>query len=113
MANYDLSYLNELFVEDREAIKEIAISFITYVPIDTASLKEAFALRDYENMRLLCHKLKSSLTLFQIEPARTNLANIEKAIKSKKADQEKIKIWFDEAIIQIEESVKELTIYVS
>ncbi len=73
---YDLSYLNDL-LGDRDSILEMAEIMMDQTPADMHVLESAIALRDFESTRINSHKIKSSLSIFGVEPGRTIMETIE------------------------------------
>jgi HPt (histidine-containing phosphotransfer) domain-containing protein len=106
--NFNLKYLNELFDYDLKVIKELVDTFVQNVPGDLEILESAIKSEDFKQTRILSHKLKSSLALFQADLPRSHMESIELNIKRNQLDLEAINSHFQTAKPQIIEVLNEL-----
>lgn len=79
---YDLSNLFQ--VEDAEVIKTIMRMFEKIVPESLEELKNEAIKEDWESVRFIAHKLKSSLGIVQVRSILSNMSVIEISAKEKK-----------------------------
>lgn len=106
--NFNLKYLKELFDGDQIVINELIMTFVQNVPNDMELLETAILNKDFSQIRILSHKLKSSLALFQAEQPRMLMESIEFNIKHNQLDHGTINSHFQTAKSQISEVINEL-----
>lgn len=76
-------YSLEMFeADDPEFIESIVSMFVASTPSSISQMKEAFEKRDWENLRMLAHKLKPHLNYFMISDGAQCLKEIEEFARS-------------------------------
>jgi len=79
----NLSYLNDIADGDKEFIREILGIFVDQMPGEEIRLREAIAAEDWQMVRNVAHKVKSSTGNLGIKKAYDNFAEIEERAQKK------------------------------
>lgn len=85
----NLDYLNDIADGDKDFIREILGIFVDQMPAEEIKLREALAAQDWQQVRNIAHKVKSSTGNLGIKKAYDNFAEIED-LAQKKVNLEKI-----------------------
>ena len=64
--HYKLFRVRELSDNDEEFIKTLAEAFLEEVPVDAERLKNAVAVKDYQEAYQAAHKMKPTVDLFEL-----------------------------------------------
>jgi HPt (histidine-containing phosphotransfer) domain-containing protein len=76
---YSLNYIKELSSGNDEFVAEMIGIFIMQTPEILSSLKQAYNDCEYEKVKFYSHKLKSSISIFEINTLQDKLILTEKA----------------------------------
>lgn len=80
---YDLSVIKELIGENHDDMIDFINLFLTHTPIYLNDLIEFSSKHDYEGLRRLAHKLKSSIRLLKITSIEKEIVLLEVYAKGK------------------------------
>lgn len=75
--NIDLSFLKEMAQGNSAFMEEILTMFINTTPESLAKMKEAIDNQDWDTLKAIAHRLKSSMFLIGIKELEMNMATIE------------------------------------
>lgn len=77
----DLDYLDKMSGGNFEMIKELANLFIKEVPIMVENMQEVINANDWDALRSLAHKAKSTLSIFGMQKLANDMDMWEKLAK--------------------------------
>lgn len=79
---YNLDKINEMAEGDEDFIRSVVSVFLEEVPEDLDALENAIAVRDFDQIYKMAHKIKPNVDLLGMEQTRANALEIETLGKS-------------------------------
>jgi HPt (histidine-containing phosphotransfer) domain-containing protein len=104
---YTLDKINEMAEGDNDFIISVVSVFLEEVPEDLASLENAIASENFEQIGKMAHKIKPNVDLLGMEQTRANAYELEKLGKAS-GSLEEIKMKFPLLKKDVEQVIAEL-----
>ncbi len=108
----DLTYLENFAGGDQHFIRQMIELFFAQVPDELNNLKQQLYLQNLAEVKLIAHKLKSSVLLLGAECMAIHLIQIE-ALSTCASDGGVILAHYEALVNLNEEAVKELELYLA
>ncbi|HYG40212.1 MAG TPA: response regulator [Cytophagales bacterium] len=105
----NLDYLKQM-AEGNEAFVTKAINlFLQKAPVDVENLLDNFKKKDWGNLKLLCHKVKSSFAILGIKSLQEIMQSIENDCSENKIDEAKFEKLLSQTQSYTSKAIEELT----
>jgi HPt (histidine-containing phosphotransfer) domain-containing protein len=108
---YDLSLVQSVSEGDVEFLKKMVLLFIKTVPQNVEELRKALQTENWDQVRKMAHKLKSTVDSMGVKSIRDDIRLVESNAKDLKSLQDipnlvlKIEMVISECIVQLEQEI--------